>query len=169
LKQIEVIPVSGLPEVKVGDDLARLIFDSLVRNRITMNDGDILVIKQKIVSKSEGRLVKLAGVTPGRKASALAKRMGKDPKLVELVPCADQVCFSSSGTEAVQVAFRIARGYTGRSRIVLFHTQLPALGIANALIREELYDKEFIERHAFGFDDWVDQRRSAGVGLGTMT
>jgi len=85
LKQIEVIPVSGLPEVKAGDDLARLIFDSLGRNRIMMNDGDILVVKQKIVSKSEGRLVKLADVTPGRRASALAKKHGKDPKLVELV------------------------------------------------------------------------------------
>ena len=41
-------------------------------------------------------------------------------KLVELVPCADQVCFSNTGTEAVQVAFRIARAYTGRSRIVRF-------------------------------------------------
>jgi glutamate-1-semialdehyde 2,1-aminomutase len=41
-------------------------------------------------------------------------------KIVDLVPCADQVCFSNSGTEAVQVAFRIARGYTGRSRIVRF-------------------------------------------------
>ncbi|HYM09086.1 MAG TPA: aminotransferase class III-fold pyridoxal phosphate-dependent enzyme [Bryobacterales bacterium] len=41
-------------------------------------------------------------------------------KIVDLVPCADQVCFCSSGTEAVQVAFRIARGYSGRSRIVRF-------------------------------------------------
>ena len=85
MKQIEVIPVSGLPEVKAGDDLARLIFDSLGRSRIAINDGDILVVKQKIVSKSEGRLVKLSEVTPGRRASALAKKHGKDPKLVELV------------------------------------------------------------------------------------
>lgn len=85
MKQIEVIPVSGLPEVKAGDDLARLIFDSLGRSRITISDNDILVIKQKIVSKSEGRLVKLADVTPSRRASALAKKHGKDPKLVELV------------------------------------------------------------------------------------
>ena len=85
MKQIEVIPVSGLPEVKAGDDLARLIFDSLGRSRIGINDGDILVVKQKIVSKSEGRLVRLSEVTPGRKASALAKKHGKDSKLVELV------------------------------------------------------------------------------------
>ena len=71
--------------MRAGDDLAMLIFDSLRKGRIAINDGDILVVKQKIVSKSEGRLVNLADVNPGRKASALAKKHGKDPKLVELV------------------------------------------------------------------------------------
>jgi coenzyme F420-0:L-glutamate ligase/coenzyme F420-1:gamma-L-glutamate ligase len=50
LRWIEVLPVNGIPEVSRGTDLAKAIVDSLRRSRLTLRDGDIVVIKQKVVS-----------------------------------------------------------------------------------------------------------------------
>jgi coenzyme F420-0:L-glutamate ligase / coenzyme F420-1:gamma-L-glutamate ligase len=85
LNRIEVIPLPGIPEVSKGDDLAALILDAVSKSSFALHDGDVVVVKHKIVSKSEGRVVRLASVTPGRRARALAKKQGKDPRLVELV------------------------------------------------------------------------------------
>lgn len=79
------IPLEGLPMVAAGDDLAQLLRDALQRQSLTLVDGDILVVAQKIVSKSEGRLVSLASVTPSAAAIELAKETEKDPRLVELI------------------------------------------------------------------------------------
>lgn len=59
--------------------------NSIQRNGLSFRDDDILVVKQKVVSKAEGRIVKLAGVVPSRRAKRLAKREDKDPQLVELI------------------------------------------------------------------------------------
>jgi coenzyme F420-0:L-glutamate ligase/coenzyme F420-1:gamma-L-glutamate ligase len=82
---IEVFPVSGIPEVKKGVVLATLILEALNRLGFQLQDGDIIVVKQKVVSKSEGRVIKIASVTPGQKAKKLAKAQGKDPRLMELI------------------------------------------------------------------------------------
>ena len=84
-RKIEVIPVPGVPEVKKGADLGELLLASAKSHGIRLLDGDVLVVKQKVVSKSEGRLVRLDAVVPGRRARSLAKRQGKDPRLVELI------------------------------------------------------------------------------------
>ena len=60
----EVIGVEALPEIRRGDDLARLIVDAAARQGTPLLDRDMLVISQKIVSKSEGRVVRLSDVTP---------------------------------------------------------------------------------------------------------
>ena len=52
---------------------------------VSFRDGDIVVVKQKVVSKAEGRVVKLSDVVPGKRALSLAKAEGKDPRLVELI------------------------------------------------------------------------------------
>ena len=85
MEKIEVIPLVGIPEVEKGDDLGALIADSMRQAGVALKDGDVLVVKHKIVSKAEGRVVKLDTVVPGRKARGLAKREGKDPRLVELM------------------------------------------------------------------------------------
>ncbi len=85
MKRIEVIPLAGIPEVSRGDDLASLIFDSLNANGQVLEEGDVVVVKHKIVSKAEGRIVRLNAVVPGRRARSLARREGKDPRLVELM------------------------------------------------------------------------------------
>jgi coenzyme F420-0:L-glutamate ligase/coenzyme F420-1:gamma-L-glutamate ligase len=74
-----------MPLIRPGDNLADMLLASMQTARITLEDGDILVVAQKIISKSEGRLVDLATVTPSKEALELAKRSEKDPRLVELI------------------------------------------------------------------------------------
>lgn len=75
----------GLPEIRPGDDLAELALDACDREGIAPEDGDIFVFTQKIVSKSEGRIVSLGGVEPSELARRFALDSGRDPRLVELV------------------------------------------------------------------------------------
>lgn len=78
-------PIPNIPMIETGDALARIIFDSLGAADVTLQDGDILVIAQKIVSKAEGRLVNLNEVTPSARALELAAQAEKDPRFIELV------------------------------------------------------------------------------------
>jgi len=82
VKRIELIGVEGLPEVRPGDDLGRLIAD-----HASLQSGDVVVVAQKVVSKSEGRLVKLESVTAGDEAVRIAARLiaNPDPRMVQVV------------------------------------------------------------------------------------
>ena len=75
----------GLPMIDAGADLAGLLLAAIDRARLEPEDGDVLVLAQKIVSKAEGRLVPLASVTPGERAIELARETDKDPRLVQLI------------------------------------------------------------------------------------
>ena len=77
--------LAGVPPVAPGDDLAALAIDAARISGMSFEDGDALVVAQKIVSKSEGRLVPLDSVSPGPRARDLAAAVDKDPRLVELV------------------------------------------------------------------------------------
>lgn len=81
----EVIGVEALPEIARGDDLAGLIAEAAARQRTPLADRDMLVISQKIVSKAEGRVVRLSEVTPSSRARALAEELGRDPQLTEVI------------------------------------------------------------------------------------
>jgi coenzyme F420-0:L-glutamate ligase / coenzyme F420-1:gamma-L-glutamate ligase len=85
LTRLEAIALPGMPLVRPGDDLAALIGAALARAGLALEDGDVLVVAQKIVSKAEGRLVRLDTVAPSAAARRLALRTGKDPRLVEVV------------------------------------------------------------------------------------
>jgi coenzyme F420-0:L-glutamate ligase / coenzyme F420-1:gamma-L-glutamate ligase len=82
---LTLTPLAGIPLVQPGDDLGQLLLDALSHAAITLQDGDILVVAHKIVSKSEGRLVNLETVTPSDRAVELAHQTAKDPRIVELV------------------------------------------------------------------------------------
>jgi coenzyme F420-0:L-glutamate ligase / coenzyme F420-1:gamma-L-glutamate ligase len=73
-----VIPVGGLPEVREADDLA-----SLIASAASLEDGDVVVVAQKVVSKAEGRVVRLADVEPSAQARDLAD--GEDPRRLEVI------------------------------------------------------------------------------------
>ena len=77
--------VPGVPLVQEGDDLAGILLDCMGRGGMSLQDGDVLVLCQKIVSKAEGRVVRLDKVQPGAEALALAAEVDKDPRLVELI------------------------------------------------------------------------------------
>jgi coenzyme F420-0:L-glutamate ligase/coenzyme F420-1:gamma-L-glutamate ligase len=81
---IELIPIQGMPAVRPGADLAGLLFEAARAAGLSLAGG-ALVVCQKVVSKAEGRVVALAGVTPSEEARELAARYGKDPRQVELV------------------------------------------------------------------------------------
>ena len=82
---ITLVAVPGIPHVHAGDDVAALLLDALGRAGLALQDGDVLAVAQKIVSKAEGRQVQLADVTPSARAVELAGQVGKDARLMELI------------------------------------------------------------------------------------
>ena len=84
-RSLHLTALAGFPLIRPGDDLAGLILRTLESNHLALSGGDILILAQKIVSKSEGRLVDLAGVTPSSRALALSAQCEKDPRFVEVV------------------------------------------------------------------------------------
>jgi coenzyme F420-0:L-glutamate ligase/coenzyme F420-1:gamma-L-glutamate ligase len=81
----EIIGVMGLPEIGSGDDLARLIAEAASRQGTPLANRDLLVVSQKIVSKSEGRVVRLSDVHVSPRARALGEELGRDPRLIEVI------------------------------------------------------------------------------------
>jgi coenzyme F420-0:L-glutamate ligase/coenzyme F420-1:gamma-L-glutamate ligase len=77
--------IQGLPEIRKGYNLAKSIASAADRSGITLEDGDVVVVAQKIISKAEGRLVNLAKVEPSSQAAALAKRLSNDARFIEVV------------------------------------------------------------------------------------
>lgn len=82
---LTLTPISGIPFIQPGDDLADILLRALSQAEILLEDGDILVLAQKIVSKSENRLVNLTTVEPSAEALDLAQKTEKDPRFVEMV------------------------------------------------------------------------------------
>jgi coenzyme F420-0:L-glutamate ligase/coenzyme F420-1:gamma-L-glutamate ligase len=82
---LSILPVKGVPDIKKGDDVGRLIVDKVKGQGDEFQRGDIAVISQKIVSKSEGRTLNLSRITPSEFAKRIANETGKDPRQVEAV------------------------------------------------------------------------------------
>lgn len=80
-----ITAVPNIPDVHPGDDVVELILAALGAADLSLQAGDVLAIAQKIISKAEGRLVRLAGVTPSEQAVEVAAQTDKDPRLVELI------------------------------------------------------------------------------------
>jgi len=83
--RLELVALEGVPLVAAGDDLATIVLDALAHMCISLEDDDVLVVAQKIVSKSEGRLVRLETVEPSPRAREIALTVEKDPRLVEII------------------------------------------------------------------------------------
>ena len=83
MSAISATALAGIPEIRPGDDLGAILAAAATPH--TPRDDDVLVIAHKIVSKSEGRLRRLAEVTPGRRAATVAAEHGKDPRHIQVV------------------------------------------------------------------------------------
>jgi coenzyme F420-0:L-glutamate ligase/coenzyme F420-1:gamma-L-glutamate ligase len=83
--QLTVFALPGIPLVNAGDALDALILEALDRASLQLENGDILVIAQKIISKAEGRSIALSEVKPTPEAYELAKATDKEPEIVQLI------------------------------------------------------------------------------------
>jgi coenzyme F420-0:L-glutamate ligase / coenzyme F420-1:gamma-L-glutamate ligase len=83
--RFETIGIDGIPEVRPGDQVADLVHAAALRQGTPFAAGDVLVVGQKIVSKAEGRLVRLQDVTPSAIAASMARELGRDARLVEVI------------------------------------------------------------------------------------
>jgi coenzyme F420-0:L-glutamate ligase/coenzyme F420-1:gamma-L-glutamate ligase len=84
-QNLTLFALPGLPSVQPGDDITDLVLTALEEAELSLQNGDILVIAQKIISKAEGRVVLLADIIPGAEAVEVAEETGKDPRIVELI------------------------------------------------------------------------------------
>ena len=78
-------PIPGIPLVRPHDDLAEFLILACERQAISPEEGDVLVLAQKVVSKAEARYIDLATVVPSARAQSLAAEVEKDPRLVEVI------------------------------------------------------------------------------------
>ena len=85
MKKLELIALEGIPLIEEGDNLVEIILTALERNKISLSNGNVLVIAQKIISKSEGRYASLNDIKPSQQAIDLSRETDKDPKLVQLI------------------------------------------------------------------------------------
>ncbi len=83
--EVRVIPVTGMPDVQEGENLASLIVQACQEQRTPLQNGDILVVTQKIVSKAEGMVIHLAGIEPSEFARQIAREGDRDPRHMEVV------------------------------------------------------------------------------------
>jgi coenzyme F420-0:L-glutamate ligase/coenzyme F420-1:gamma-L-glutamate ligase len=83
---ISIHAINGVPEIRQGDDLAAKLFSALDDGKIELQDGDLLAVCQKVVSKAEGRVVDLRDVTPSAFAKQIASMTErKDPRAIEVI------------------------------------------------------------------------------------
>ena len=82
---LTIMPLKGLPLIHPGDDLAGLLVKAAETAGYLIRNGDVLVVGQKAVSKSEGRLVDIRNIRPGKRAEEIAQKTGKHPGFVEVV------------------------------------------------------------------------------------
>lgn len=85
LEHINLTALPNIPLIERGDDLVAIALRGLQDARISLADGDVLVLAQKIVSKAEGRMVRLADVVPSPRAIELAEQSSKDPRFCEVL------------------------------------------------------------------------------------
>jgi coenzyme F420-0:L-glutamate ligase / coenzyme F420-1:gamma-L-glutamate ligase len=84
-QEIQIIGLRGAPEAQPGDDLARMALDAAAASGASFQDGDILVVAQKVVSKAEGLLVDLRTIEPSELARRYAEQWDRDPRQTEVV------------------------------------------------------------------------------------
>lgn len=84
-KRLEVIGISGIPVIKPGDSLGKIIVDAVTKSGLTIEDRDVILVTQVVVSKAEGRVYRLSDFKPSQEALRISAITGKDPRHVEAI------------------------------------------------------------------------------------
>ena len=82
---IQVIQIPNIPLINPGDNIAQILLNSLKKESIAINDGDVFVIAQAIISKAENQIIDLKSISPSIKAKEYAKSVEKDPRIIESI------------------------------------------------------------------------------------
>ncbi|MCW4015825.1 MAG: coenzyme F420-0:L-glutamate ligase [Candidatus Bathyarchaeota archaeon] len=85
MNKVEIYPVTGLPIIKKGDNLALMICQAAEKQGTPIQNGDVIVITHVVVARAEGNVVDLKTVNPSKFATSVAERTNKDPRLVEVI------------------------------------------------------------------------------------
>ena len=101
--QINIIGLTDIPEIRPGDPLGQLIACAAISQQTPIENGDIVIVTQKIVSKAEGKLVDLNTVRPSIRAVKLAAESGRDPRLVELILAESRTIVRSDPTRGILI------------------------------------------------------------------
>jgi coenzyme F420-0:L-glutamate ligase/coenzyme F420-1:gamma-L-glutamate ligase len=88
-RPIQILPIGHIPEIRPGDNLPRILLAAAKKSRLSFQQYDILILAQKIISKSENRLIDLTTITPSQRAIDLTAASDadhrKDPRLIEVI------------------------------------------------------------------------------------
>lgn len=82
---LDIRPIQGIPEIHAGADLGEVLLEALWKSDMDALPSDVIAVTQKIVSKAEGRIVRLSSVEPSAEAKALAQQCSKDPRLIQVI------------------------------------------------------------------------------------
>lgn len=85
MNKIIFIPLLNIPEIIPGDDVSQILINSLTKSEEELKNNDVLVITQKIISKSEHRIINLNTIKPNIKALKLGKKLNKSPNLIQVI------------------------------------------------------------------------------------
>ncbi len=83
--KVAIYGLETIPKIRRGDDIGEKIVEAALKEKVGIEEGDIIVVSSKIVSKSEGRIIDLKEITPNEEARRVAAKVAKDPRLVELI------------------------------------------------------------------------------------
>jgi coenzyme F420-0:L-glutamate ligase / coenzyme F420-1:gamma-L-glutamate ligase len=171
--RLTLTALPGIPLISPGDDLAALLAAALRREKVSSENGDILVVAQKVVSKAEGRLVHLADVVPSPRAAALAREVGKDPRLVEIILAESSEVIRHRKDVLIvahRLGFVMANAGVDRSNVADGHGEpvllLPRDPDASAAALKAKIDREFGVNFGVIINDSVGRAwRNGVVGL----
>lgn len=85
MKEIKIIGLTTIPLIKQGDDIAEIILNAIEKENVNLYDGDVILIAQSIISKTEGAIIDLKTVQVSPFAKHIAKKLRKDPRLIEVI------------------------------------------------------------------------------------
>ena len=85
MNHLSIQALDEFPLINPGDNLCSIIIDSIIDNEILIDDGDVILLAQKIVSKSENRYKDLSKITPNKKAKNLGKTISRNPSFIQLI------------------------------------------------------------------------------------